>query len=70
MTRALLLLLFLASCASVGPVEVTEDDTIFTVASAVFAALAFWYCKNWIEYRFAVKLEKKKKELETTSKDD
>lgn len=70
MIRALLLLLLVASCASVGPVEVTEDDTIFTVANAVIAALVFWYCKNWIEYRFAVKLEKKKKELNTDSKKD
>jgi hypothetical protein len=57
-------LLFLAGCASVAGVEVTEDDTVFTVLAATGIAVIVFIVKGFIEYQFAKRLEKYKKLLE------
>jgi hypothetical protein len=63
--------LLLTGCATIGPdgVEVTSDDTVFTVGGAVAAFITIWWAKTWIEYVYACRLEKYKHELENDKKD-
>lgn len=63
-TTSLILLVFLGGCATVGPVEVTPDDTWFTISTALFIAILVFLIKGYVEYFFAKKLERYKKELE------
>lgn len=54
----------LAGCAQVGPVEITDTDTIWTVGSAFVIAVLVFVIKGYIEYLFAKRLERYKKQLE------
>ena len=62
--RGILLLILLSGCASVGPVEVTENDTVYTVLTAFGLAVAVFFIKGYIEYQFAKRLEKYKRKLD------
>ena len=55
----LAILIFLASCATVGPVEVTPDDTPITVGSAIILGLFVIWFREWVVYRFNLKLHRK-----------
>ena len=57
-------LLFLAGCASVAGVEVTEDDTAFTVLTATGIAVIVFVIKGYVEYQFAKRLERYKRQLD------
>lgn len=57
-------LLFLAGCASVAGVEVSKDDTAFTILTATVIAVVIFVIKGFIEYQFAKKLEKYKRQLD------
>lgn len=61
--KYLLIFLVLAGCATVGPVEITQDDTVFTVLTAFALAVIVFLIKGSIEYWFAKKLERYKKKL-------
>jgi Kef-type K+ transport system membrane component KefB len=63
MIKAILLLTLLSACASVGPVSIEPDDTLFTVLSALIIAIVFWIGKTWIEYYFSARLEHLKHKL-------
>lgn len=58
------IVLLISACATVGPVTVTKDDTLVTVGLAFSLAIAFLWIKSYIEYVFAKRLERFKKELE------
>lgn len=60
----LLSLIFLASCASVAGVEVTEDDTAFTILTATGIAVIVFVIKGYVEYQFAKRLERYKRRLD------
>ena len=61
----LLSLIFLASCASaVGPVEYDSDDPWFIIPLLFVVAMLFFVGKGYIEYLFAKRLERYKKDLE------
>ena len=62
--RYLLLILLIAGCASVGPVEVTENDTAFTILTAFALAVAVFIIKGYVEYQFAKRLERYKRQLD------
>lgn len=57
-------LLFLAGCASVAGVEITESDTAFTILTATGIAVIVFVVKGYVEYFFAKRLERYKKKLE------
>jgi uncharacterized membrane protein len=57
-------LFFLAGCASVAGVEITEDDTAITVLTATGIAVLVFVIKGYVEYQFAKRLERYKKQLE------
>lgn len=62
---AILSLILLASCASsVGPVEYDSDDPWFIIPILFIVAMLFFVGKSYIEYFFAKRLEKYKKDLE------
>jgi uncharacterized membrane protein len=63
-TFSILTLLFIAGCAQVGPVEITDTDTIWTVGIAFIIAVLVFVIKGYIEYLFAKRLERYKKQLE------
>jgi hypothetical protein len=60
----LLSLIFLAACAQVGPVEITDADTVYTVLTAFGLAVIVFITKGYIEYHFAKRLERYKKRLD------
>ena len=62
--RYLLLILLLTGCATVGPVEVTEDDTAFTILTAFGLAVIVFVIKGYVEYQFAKRLERYKRRLD------
>ncbi len=62
--KYLLLILLLTGCASVGPVEVTPDDTAFTILTAFALAVIIFAIKGYVEYQFAKRLEKYKRQLD------
>jgi uncharacterized membrane protein len=66
MNKYILLFLFvlLAGCASVGGVEITDDDTPFTVLTAFSIAVIVFLVKGYVEYFFAKRLERYKKKLD------
>lgn len=60
----LVMVIFLMTgCASVGGVEVTADDTWFTVLVAVGGFITILWAKAGIEYWFNRRLEKYKHDL-------
>ena len=62
--KYLLLIILLTGCATVGPVEVTEDDTAFTILTAFVLAVIIFVIKGYVEYLFAKRLERYKRRLD------
>jgi len=61
---ALLSLIFLASCAQVGPIVYDIDEPWYIIPLLFIVAMLFFVCKGYIEYLFAKRLERYKKDLE------
>jgi hypothetical protein len=59
----LILSLFIAGCATVGGVEITEEDNFFTITTAVTIAIAILGIKGLIDFIFAMLLETYKHRL-------
>ena len=64
MKYVLLSLIFLTGCAQVGPAQITEDDTAFTILTAFGLAVIVFVIKGYVEYQFAKLLEKYKRRLD------
>lgn len=62
--KYIVFLIFLSGCANVGPVEITDEDTLYTVLTAFLLAVIVFFVKGFIEYWFAKKLERYKKQLD------